>query len=84
MTGKFVGIFLPVSTFVAIGFEHSCANFFLLTAGMLSGSATVGGISLKTIIVSNLIPVTIGNMISGSLLVGAMFSFMYGRLGEGR
>ena len=84
MAGKYVGIFLPIATFVAIGFEHSVANFFLLTAGMLSGSATVGGITLKTALLSNLIPVTIGNTISGSLLVGAMFSFMYGRLGEGR
>jgi formate/nitrite transporter len=84
MTGKYVGIFLPIATFVAIGFEHSVANFFLLTAGMLSGSAIVGGISVKTALLSNLIPVTIGNIISGSLLVGAMFSFMYGRLGEGR
>ena len=82
MTGKYIGILLPISTFVAIGFEHSVANFFLLTAGMLSGSAMVGGISLKTIVLTNLIPVTIGNVISGSLLVGVMFSFMYGRLGK--
>eukprot|EP00522_Entomoneis_paludosa_P010740 CAMPEP_0172455516 /NCGR_PEP_ID=MMETSP1065-20121228/12105_1 /TAXON_ID=265537 /ORGANISM="Amphiprora paludosa, Strain CCMP125" /LENGTH=361 /DNA_ID=CAMNT_0013207977 /DNA_START=515 /DNA_END=1596 /DNA_ORIENTATION=- len=33
MTGKYLSVWLPVSTFVSIGFEHSVANMFLLPAG---------------------------------------------------
>lgn len=78
MTGKYLSIWLPVSTFVSIGFEHSVANMFLLPAGLMS----TNDITIETALVHNLIPVTIGNTISGSLLVGAALSFMYGKLGE--
>jgi formate/nitrite transporter len=80
MTGKYISILLPISTFVAIGFEHSVANMFLLPAGLLCTT----GISIKTALFQNLLPVTLGNAISGSLMVGVMFSFMFGRLGEGK
>lgn len=80
MMGKYIAIFLPISTFVSIGFEHSVANMFLLPAGLLCST----GISLKTALLKNLIPVSIGNAIAGSLLVGTMFSYMFGKLGEGK
>jgi formate/nitrite transporter len=80
MMGKYISILLPISTFVAIGFEHSVANMFLLPAGLLCSS----GISIKTALFKNLLPVTLGNALSGSLLVGVMFSFLFGRLGEGK
>jgi formate/nitrite transporter len=80
MTGKYISILLPISTFVAIGFEHSVANMFLLPAGLLCST----GIGVKTALLKNLLPVTLGNAISGSLMVGVMFSFMFGRLGEGK
>ena len=78
MGGKYIAIWLPVSTFVSIGFEHSVANMFLLPAGLMSqDSITVG-----TALTKNLIPVTIGNALSGSLLVGATFSYLFGTLGK--
>jgi formate/nitrite transporter len=80
MTGKYISILLPISTFVAIGFEHSVANMFLLPAGLLCST----GIGVKTALFKNLLPVTLGNAISGSLMVGVMFSYMFGRLGEGK
>eukprot|EP00525_Craspedostauros_australis_P014012 CAMPEP_0198115266 /NCGR_PEP_ID=MMETSP1442-20131203/6422_1 /TAXON_ID= /ORGANISM="Craspedostauros australis, Strain CCMP3328" /LENGTH=396 /DNA_ID=CAMNT_0043772753 /DNA_START=96 /DNA_END=1286 /DNA_ORIENTATION=+ len=79
MAGKYVGIFLPISAFVSIGFEHSVANMFLLPAGLL-GSAT--GISFKTALIKNMLPVTLGNAVGGAVMVAAMLSFMFGRLGE--
>lgn len=78
MGGKYISIWLPVSTFVSIGFEHSVANMFLLPAGLLSQH----DITLSTALVKNLIPVTFGNAISGAFLVGATMSYLYGSLGQ--
>ena len=38
MTGKMVGVWFPISMFIAIGFEHSVANMFILPAGIFSGA----------------------------------------------
>lgn len=78
MTGKYLSIWLPVSAFVSIGFEHSVANLFLLPAGLMSTDE----ITFGTAMIRNLLPVTIGNAISGSLFVGAAMSYMYGSLGK--
>ena len=80
MGGKYLSIWLPVSTFVSIGFEHSVANMFLLPAGLLSTT----DISVETAVLHNLLPVTVGNAVSGSFLVGAAMSYMYGKLGHGK
>lgn len=82
MGGKYLSIWLPVSTFVSIGFEHSVANMFLGTAGLLSTDDLVKDITVGYALTHNLIPVTIGNTFSGSLFVGAAMSYMYGKLGE--
>jgi formate/nitrite transporter len=76
---KMVGIWFPISMFIMIGFEHSVANLFMLPAGLLAGAP----LSISDIIFKNLIPVTIGNAISGTVIIGAGFSFAYGRLGAG-
>lgn len=79
LTGKYFGILLPISTFVAIGFEHSVANMFLLPAGLLCAPA--GTVTIWQAFTKNLLPVAIGNAISGSIMVGVLFSYMFGRLG---
>merc|ERR1712216_497275 len=71
LAGKMVGIWFPISTFVAIGFEHSVANMFILPLGIFAGV----NLSHWTIWTKNLIPVTIGNFIAGALIIGAGFSF---------
>jgi formate/nitrite transporter len=59
--GKILAILWPISAFVAIGFEHSVANMFLLPLGMAAGAeAGVGAIA------ANLAVVTIGNVIGGA------------------
>ena len=57
-----VGVWFPISMFIAIGFEHSVANMFILPAGIFSGAP----LSWGDILVKNLIPVTIGNAIAGA------------------
>ena len=64
-------------SFVAIGFEHSVANLFILPLGLLAHA----DLSLYEVVVKNLIPVTIGNAVAGALVVGAGYSYAFGKLG---
>jgi formate/nitrite transporter len=60
LEGKVIAIVFPISAFVALGFEHCIANFYLLPIGMLAG-ANVGLFDLA----SNIFPVTAGNTVGG-------------------
>jgi len=64
--GKILGIYFPIMTFVASGYEHSVANMYFLPAGFMAKGEFVSGF-LKSF--NNLIPVTIGNIIGGLLIV---------------
>ena len=66
--GKVIAIAFPISAFVALGFEHCIANFYLLTIGMLSG-AQVSFIDL----IANLVAVTLGNTLGGIAVAGAYY-----------
>eukprot|EP00930_Biecheleria_cincta_P018425 TRINITY_DN1435_c0_g2_i1.p1 TRINITY_DN1435_c0_g2~~TRINITY_DN1435_c0_g2_i1.p1 ORF type:complete len:347 (-),score=44.73 TRINITY_DN1435_c0_g2_i1:62-1102(-) len=79
LTSKMVGIWFPISMFIMIGFEHSVANMFMLPAGILSGAP----LSLADVLFKNLLPVTVGNAIAGAGVIGAGFSFSFGKLGAG-
>jgi formate/nitrite transporter len=72
-TGKLLGIWFPVMAFVAIGFEHSVANMFFIPAAIFNGST----VTWTEFIVDNLIPATIGNILGGSVLVGALYWYVY-------
>ena len=66
ITGKIFGIYFPIMTFVASGYEHSIANMFFIPLGlMVKGSF----FSEFIYIWKNLIPVTIGNIIGGLIVV---------------
>jgi formate/nitrite transporter len=83
VTDKIVGALLPVSAFIAAGFEHCVANmYFLPLAWLLTQTGNVPAnfdASLITIsgIVHNLIPVTLGNIVGGAGLVGAVYWAIY-------
>ena len=72
---KAVGVVLPVSAFVALGFEHCVANMYFLPLAFvlkLSGYAPEGvPLDVITIenIVKNLSAATVGNTIAGVVLV---------------
>jgi formate/nitrite transporter len=80
IAGKVLTLWFPVMLFIICGFEHCVANMYFIPAGMLT-SALYGipadGLSLFGFFVTNLIPVTIGNIIGGSLCVGAMYYAIY-------
>ena len=92
--GKLLAIFFPIWLFVASGFEHSIANMYYIPAGIIAKTnrlwveqAVLMGVSesgLESLtwgafITKNLIPVTLGNIVGGSLFVGAAYwlSFLY-------
>jgi len=80
MAGKMVGIWFPISCFVAIGFEHVPANFFIITLGMLAGA----DVTVAEVIWKNYIPVTLGNTFAGSIIFACGYSYAYGALGQPR
>ncbi len=84
-TGKIIAIIFPVATFVALSFEHSVANMFMIPFGiMLSGDPALvakAGVDVANLnlagFMGNLIPVTIGNIIGGALFVATAYWYVY-------
>ena len=66
---KIFVIFIPIFLFVLLGFEHSVANMFYLSLGSL-----LGKINFLNLIIHNLLPVTLGNIIGG-ILIGLIFNY---------
>ena len=64
--GKAIAVFGPVMLFVAAGFEHSVANMYFIPLGMLYDN-TIG---IGTFLLHNLLPVTLGNIVGGAIVVG--------------
>lgn len=80
LTGKIVGCWFPISTFVGIGLEHSVANMFLFPAALMAGAS----LTFADAIWKNLLPVCLGNLVAGSLIVAASYSYQFGNLGKYR
>ena len=80
LAGKLVGVWFPISTFVAIGLEHSVANLFIMPAALLLKVP----LSIGDVLFRNVIPVLIGNAIAGALVVAGSYSYQFGRLGGKR
>jgi len=84
---KAVAIVFPISAFVAAGFEHSVANmYFIPLAMLLQGSGAVASTWPEITVmdfVGNLVPVVLGNLVGGSVLVGLVYWVVYIR-GERR
>jgi len=80
---KAIAIIFPISAFVAAGFEHSIANMFFIPLAMLlqvSGGDAAAGYSITWFgFMSNLVPVILGNLVGGSLLVGLVYHVIYRR-----
>ncbi len=80
VTDKLLAVLLPITAFVAMGLEHSIANlFFLPYAALLGGSSPVPVAG----IVGNLVWVTAGNIVGGTLLVAGVYWLAYLRRPRG-
>ena len=73
VVSKILAIIFPISAFVALGFEHSVANMYFIPLGMLVSDGGIGVIEF----LSNLVPVTLGNIIGGSLFVALVYWIVY-------
>ncbi len=90
-TDKILSIIPPIAAFVASGFEHSIANMYFIPIGLFiktGGDAkffeSIGktsenfpNLTWANFFVKNLLPVTIGNIIGGALMVGVVYWFVY-------
>jgi formate/nitrite transporter len=90
-TDKILAIIPPISCFVAAGFEHSIANMYFIPIALFvkgSGDAKFFEAIGKTaadfphltwgnFFLANLLPVTIGNIIGGAIMVGMVYWFVY-------
>ncbi len=63
--GKILALYLPIFAFVVCGFEHSVANMYYLSAGLMAGSAP--GLNIGNSLLC-LLASTIGNIIGGGLI----------------
>ena len=79
---KAIAIVFPVSAFVAAGFEHSVANLYIFPLawlvqkfGGLGGPASVTWAGMA----GNLVPVILGNIVGGGVLVGLVYHLVYRR-----
>ncbi|MCE9882920.1 formate transporter FocA [Obesumbacterium proteus] len=93
---KMFAMVLPVAMFVASGFEHSIANMFMIPLGIViknfaapefwqaigAAPEQFSNLTVRHFITDNLIPVTIGNIIGGGLLVGLTYWVIYLRGGD--
>lgn len=74
VAGKILAILWPITAFVALGFEHSVANMYLIPVGMLAGAEVGVGDFLES-----LIAVTLGNLLGGAGGVALTYWLAYGR-----
>ena len=79
VSDKVLAIIFPITAFVATGMEHCVANMYFVPAAMFvkADRGTVDGINGFSFVVNNLVPVTIGNIFGGAVLVGLVYWFVY-------
>jgi formate/nitrite transporter len=88
---KILAIIPPISAFVAAGFEHSIANMYFIPMALFIKQmgtpaffeaikkipADFSHLTWSNFFIMNLLPVTIGNIIGGAVMVGLMYWFIY-------
>ena len=93
IAGKALVIFFPIWLFIASGYEHSVANMYYLTAGLLAknnpdlvlktgelmsfSAENLNNLTILNAFMDNLVPVTIGNLVGGALFIGALYWWAY-------
>ena len=77
--GKITALYLPVFLFVLCGFEHCVANMYFVPAGIFAEwfYNNASGVSWLLFARANLLPVTLGNIVGGSVIVGAGYWLAY-------
>jgi formate/nitrite transporter len=90
-TDRIFAIVPPIAAFVAIGFEHSVANMYFIPEALAIRTwapaefwteigrteADFPDLTVEAFLVGNLIPVSVGNVIGGAVMVGVAYWFVY-------
>ena len=90
-TDKILSIIPPIAAFVAAGFEHSVANMYFIPVALFvkdmgdpkffevikKTAADFPHLTWGNFFIANLLPVTIGNIIGGAVMVGLVYWFAY-------
>ena len=97
-TDKTVAATMPIALFVAAGFEHSVANMFMIPLGLLIKQTAGEGfwaeagllqgdfadLTWGAFFVDNLLPVTLGNIVGGGLMIGILYWTIFHHLDGSR
>ena len=79
VSGKVIGMWMPILVFFYMGFEHSVVNMFLCPSGLMLG----GHFTILDYLMWNEIPTVLGNLIGGISFVGAtLYSTHYKKAGQ--
>ena len=90
-TDKVLAILFPVTAFVATGMEHSIANMYFVPVALAikrfgipsfwqaigKSPADFADLDWGPFLWNNLLPVTLGNILGGAVLVGVVYWFVY-------
>ncbi len=97
ITGKLLAVFFPIWLFITSGFEHSVANMYYIPAGIWAktndkwvAAAMDHGVTAEKLAhlnwqsfaIDNLLPVTLGNIVGGSLFVAGVYWFTYTKISK--
>lgn len=77
VSGKVIGMWMPIMLFFYMGFEHSVVNMFLFPSGLMLG----GDFSIMDYLVWNEIPTVVGNLVGGLAFVGLTLYATHARTG---
>ena len=90
-TDKILSIIFPITAFVAAGFEHCVANMYFIPIGIMvkktapanfwiaigKTAEDYAALTWDNFFITNLVPVSLGNIIGGAVLVGLVYWFIY-------
>jgi len=74
--GKILAIWWPIMAFAACGYEHSVANMFMCSAGLMVGAVDYH-VDFGFFLGQNLIPCTLGNIFGGSIAMAVAWWYCY-------
>lgn len=80
VSGKAIGMWMPVMVFFYMGFEHSIVNMYLFPSGLMLG----GNFTLLDYIFWNELPTVLGNLVGGLSFVGATLYSTHYKTAPGR
>ena len=80
IAGKISALYLPVFLFVLVGFEHCIANMYFVPVGIFTAwfyKLDAGSLTWLKFLWANLLPVTLGNIVGGAVIVGGGYWLAY-------